>query len=150
MIFFFVFILRGKRNQIHKAFKSKVSRSTNLTKLGSKTLLGGGGVTAQWVNLPFTHKELSLSQQDPFKVGVVVVTYNPCTPTVRLEAETGEPTEAHGSDVLAYTAVNHRDSSYSNWKARINTRSCPPVSTGTCSMHTPALAHMNVWTHTYK
>lgn len=92
---------------------SKVSRSTNLTKLGSKTLLGGEGrVTAQWVNLPFTHKELSLNQQDPFKVGVVVVTYNPCTPTVRLEAETGEPTETHGSDVLAYTAVNHRDSSY--------------------------------------
>lgn len=51
---------------------SKVSRSTNLTKLGSKTLLrggGGGGGTAQWVSLPFMHEELSLNQQDPFKAG---------------------------------------------------------------------------------
>lgn len=50
---------------------SKVSRSTNLTKLGSKILLrgGGGGFTAQWVSLPFVHEELSLNQQDPFKVG---------------------------------------------------------------------------------
>lgn len=39
-----------------------------------------------------------------------MVTCNPCTPTMRLEAETGEPKKLMGQTALTYTAVNHRDS----------------------------------------